>query len=313
MGVAIETRGMAKTYRGGVQALKAVDISVDQGVCYGLLGPNGAGKSTLVKALLSIVRPTAGSGSILGIDCRDPKARKQVGYLPEGHLFPSYLTGRTLCRYLGKLSGLSGSSLEKQIDEKLDLVGMTGTADRKVSKYSKGMKQRVGVAQALLGDPQVVFLDEPTDGVDPVGRSELRDAIRHIVDSGVTVFLNSHLLSEVEMICDRVAILNEGQVLTEGSVQEISASMTGESKIAVKFRTGAVPDSLWPTLSQRGAERLDDRHFHVALDTEEEIPQWIDQLRQAKVDIYAVEPNSTSLEDAFMKLIRGEGEKEGDQ
>lgn len=307
MGIAIETRGLSKTYRGGVQALKGVDITVDEGVCYGLLGPNGAGKSTLVKALLSIVRPTAGSGTILGIDCRDPAARKRIGYLPEGHQFPSYLTGRTLCRYLGKLSGLSGPPLEADIREKLALVGMTDTADRKISKYSKGMKQRVGVAQALLGDPKVVFLDEPTDGVDPVGRSELRVAIRHIVDSGVTVFLNSHLLSEVEMICDRVAIMNRGAVLTEGSVSEISASMTSGSKVLVRFRTSPLRDALWATLAARGAERTDEQRFHVAVDAEADITTWIDELRAAQVDIYAVEPDTTSLEDAFMQLIRGEG------
>ena len=178
MEYAIETTELAKTYKGGVRALRGVSLKVERGCCFGLLGPNGAGKSTLVKTLLSIVRPTAGSATILGRDIRSPAARRSVGYLPEGHRFPRYLTARSVCEYFGRLAGLHGETLQREIAAKLELVGLSDWTDSKVSKFSKGMAQRVGVAQSLLGDPDLILLDEPTDGVRS-GRSrraEVRDA-----------------------------------------------------------------------------------------------------------------------------------------
>jgi ABC-type multidrug transport system, ATPase component len=164
---AIATQGLTKVYRGRITAVSDLTLRVRPGVVFGLLGPNGAGKSTLVKTLLSIVRPTAGTGALFGQDIRRPKARRGIGYLPEKPSFPPYLTGRGVCRYLGHLLGLGGAELERDIDQQLSRVGMTEAADRLTTKYSKGMLQRIGLAQAMLGQPRLIVLDEPTDGVDP--------------------------------------------------------------------------------------------------------------------------------------------------
>ncbi len=223
---AIQIRGLAKTYRGGVQALKGVDLQVRKGSVFGLLGPNGAGKSTLIKCLLSIVRPTAGSATLLGQPISSPLARAKVGYLPEGHRFPQYLTAAGVCRYFGGLSGLHGEELEREVQSKLELVGLSEWADKRVNKFSKGMAQRVGVAQAFLGDPEIVFLDEPTDGVDPVNRQGLHFVIRNAVEKGATVFINSHLLPELEVLCDEVGILNQGEMLRQGLLLQCQRSVT---------------------------------------------------------------------------------------
>ncbi|MBL4844623.1 MAG: ABC transporter ATP-binding protein [Planctomycetes bacterium] len=304
MDYAIETQGLTKVYRNGTRALGGVDLQVPRGVCFGLLGPNGAGKSTLIKALLGIIRVSAGTATINGIDFKSPQAREGVGYLPEGHAFPPYLTGRGVCRYYGQLSGLRGPALEREIAEKLEWVGMADRADEKVTKFSKGMKQRVGLAQALLGSPRVVFLDEPTDGLDPIGRAQVRDVIRNITSAGTTVFFNSHLLSEVEQVCSELAILNEGEVLHRGKTGQLVEEMgSEETGVLVEFTTGSVPDELWTTLAERDATRLSDG-FSLALNDREEIPDLVDELRAASVPIYAIRPQEKTLEDAFIQLLR---------
>lgn len=305
MEFAIETRGLSKTYEGGVQALRGVDLQVPRGCCFGLLGPNGAGKSTLVKILLSIVRPTGGSASLRGLPISVPKARQKVGYLPEGHRFPPYLTAAGVCRYFGALAGLHGRELEREVAAKLELVGLGEWRDVAVKKFSKGMAQRVGVAQSLLGEPEVVFLDEPTDGVDPVARQGLRFVIRHATDRGATVFINSHLLSEIEVLCDRVAIMDKGSVLQAGTVAELTAGEAG-SKLQVHFRTGTLPEALWSGLEGRGAKREPDGWFSIALEREEDISALIDELRAAAVLVFAVEPRRMKLEEAFIQMIGAE-------
>jgi ABC-2 type transport system ATP-binding protein len=302
----IETKNLHKTYRGGIKALRGVDIAVPAGCCFGLLGPNGAGKSTLVKVLLSIVRPTLGAAWLRGIDISDPKARRSLGYLPEGARYPHYLTASGVCTYFGGLAGLKGPELKKQVKEKLELVGMAEWAKTKVTKFSKGMAQRVGVAQAMLGDPELVFLDEPTDGVDPMAREGLRNTIKAATEGGATVFINSHLLSDIELLCDRVAILNQGEVVVQGTVAEVTAGVTGE-RLRVRFRTGEIPADLWSELSERGAAREPDSHFIIDLEEEEEITELIDQLRDREVAIFAVSPERMRLEEAFLELIRAEG------
>ncbi|MGE3164981.1 MAG: ABC transporter ATP-binding protein [Planctomycetota bacterium] len=315
MNYAIETFSLQKDYsRGRVHALRNVSLRVPRGSCFGLLGPNGAGKSTLVKTLLSIVRPTSGSATLLGKDSRDPEARRGVGYLPEGHNFPRYLTGAGVCRYFGKLAGLRGAHLEGEIAQKLELVGMTERARDRVRNYSKGMKQRVGLAQALLGDPHLVFLDEPTDGVDPVGRQQIRGVIRAACERGSTVFLNSHLLHEVEVLCDQVAILDRGRLLVSGSVQAILADLqSAKTGVAVGFRTGPIPDALWVDLGARGATREDAGVFRIHLASEDEISGIIDLLRTAGVSIFGVSPTQVKLEDAFVELLARHGAKESAQ
>ena len=312
---AIETRGLTKTYGKKLQALKPLDLQIRPGTRFGLLGPNGAGKSTLVKSLLSIVRATGGSATLNGRAIGTPQAREGVGYLPEGHRFPRYLTGAGVCHYFGQLAGLSGARLKEDTMKKLALVGMAEWADTKISKYSKGMNQRVGLAQALLGDPSIVFLDEPTDGVDPKGRREIRDVIAEVASRGTTVFFNSHLLSEVEVICDTVAILNKGELLHMGTVDEIKASVQGGGgKTAVSVRCSVLPGDLRERLLDRGATLAtegDATSFTILLDGPEGTTPLIDLLRAAGVDIFAVRPEEMQLEDAFIDLISAsEGECE---
>lgn len=298
----IETKGLTKTYKGGVQALRGVDLKVPKGCCFGLLGPNGAGKSTLVKILLSIVHPSGGAATLRGIDIRKAPARRSVGYLPEGHRFPEYLTAEGVCRYFGGLAGLRGPELEREIADKLDLVGLKDWADTKVKKFSKGMAQRVGVAQAMLGNPEVVFLDEPTDGVDPVARQGLRYVIRQATEAGATVFINSHLLAEIEVLCDEVAILDKGKVLQRGKVSDITAAATGAG-LRVRARTSRMPPALWEQLVARGAQREPDDWFVIELEDEDQITELIDDLRAADVMIFAVQPSKVNLEEAFIELI----------
>lgn len=298
----IETKALTKTYKGGVQALRGMDLQVPGGCCFGLLGPNGAGKSTLVKILLSIVRPTSGSATLRGIDIGKAEARRGVGYLPEGHKFPPYLTAEGVCRYFGALAGITGKELDRQVHEKLELVGLGDWKDTKLKGLSKGMAQRVGVAQALIGDPGIIFLDEPTDGVDPVARQGLRFVIRKVTEKGAVVFINSHLLSEIELLCDQVAIVDKGEILRQGTVSEIVAGVQG-SKNLVKFHTDELPEVLWATLEERGAERKPDSRFVIEIQEDAEISGLIDELRAAAVMIYAVEPQRMNLEDAFIDLI----------
>jgi ABC-2 type transport system ATP-binding protein len=302
---AIETRGLSKTYSGRIQALKALDLRVRRGSCFGLLGPNGAGKSTLVKTLLSIVHATGGTAQLLGKDFQDPAARKSVGYLPEGHRFPPYLTGRGVCLYFGQLAGLRIPDLKRDIDAKLALVSMSEWADTKITKYSKGMLQRLGLAQAMLGNPALLFLDEPTDGVDPVGRVELREAIRSIQASGTTIFLNSHLLSEVEEMCDEVAIMNRGSILQQGSVAAITASVANRGgSCLVSFITSPIPAEVLARLPEGHIAADEQRGFQISLESQSGISALVDLLRQCGVDIYGIEQARIDLEDAFIELIR---------
>jgi len=303
---AIEIEDLHKTYRGGIQALRGISLEVPKGCCFGLLGPNGAGKSTLVKVLLSIVMPTLGTARLHGVDISSAKARRSVGYLPEGHRFPRYLTARGVCEYFGGLQGLGRKQLKQEVDEKLELVGMTDWAKTKVGKLSKGMSQRIGVAQALIGNPKLVFLDEPTDGVDPMAREGLRGTIKAATERGATVFINSHLLSEIELLCDRVAILNLGELIMAGTVSEVTTEVTGD-RVRVRFRTGKIPKKLWEDLAERGAERAPDNHFLIDVEKEAHITDLIDELRAHDVAIFAVSQEKLRLEEAFVELIRAEG------
>lgn len=311
MELALETQGLSKTYkRGRIAALKALDLKVPKGSAFGLLGPNGAGKSTLVKTLLGIVRPSGGSATVLGVDFRKPEARRHVGYLPEGHKFPSYLTGRTLCDYFGRLAGLRGEHLKREIEEKLEWVGMKEWADTKVSKYSKGMAQRVGLAQAMLGNPQLLLLDEPTDGVDPVGRMELRQVIKRQREKGVTVFLNSHLLSEVEQVCDQVAIMHHGTVLHQGGVRELIAQITGgQGALHVRFAVSRVDEALAQKLGALGPWGQVEGGFMITLQNPQGITPVVDLLRTQGIEIFAIEPQHANLEDAFIQLISRQADK----
>ena len=229
---AVDVRGVVKHYkpglwnrlrrRPGVHALNGVDLTVYRGEIFGLLGPNGAGKSTLVKILLGLVRPTKLQGSLLGDRVGRRATMGRVGYLPEQHRFPPYLTGRQIVEFFSALSGMDRSVRRRRTGDLLDRVGMTHAADRRVNTYSKGMRQRVGLAQALAGSPDLIILDEPTDGVDPMARRDIRDVLNEARAAGAAVLVNSHLLGELELLCDRVAILVNGHVARQGTLDELA-------------------------------------------------------------------------------------------
>jgi len=202
--------------------LEGVNLTVCKGETFGLLGPNGAGKTTLQKVLLGLIRPTSGKATVLGHAPEEAAARARVGYLPENPYFYTYLTGREFVEFCGGLFGMSGPALHQRATQLLERVGMGHAANTQLRKYSKGMLQRVGVAQALINDPEIVFLDEPMSGLDPVGRRELRDLILSLKAEGKTIFFNSHILSDVEALCDRVGILDQGRLVSLGSVSELA-------------------------------------------------------------------------------------------
>jgi ABC-2 type transport system ATP-binding protein len=306
----ISVRGLSKTYGGkrfgifpkaGFRALAGVDIQVGRGSVFGLLGPNGAGKTTLIKILLGLVRGAQGEAALFGYKAGDPRARRRVGYLPEAHRMPPYLTGRQVLTLYGMMSGRSRSWLASRVPRWIERVGMTESADRKVREYSKGMQQRIGLAQALVHEPELIFLDEPTDGVDPVGRKVIREIVAELKQSDATVFINSHLLMEVEMICDRVVIMDKGKIIQDGTVEALT-TQTG----SVRFDCRPVPaeHELARVLQGLGgAPRVDAKGFDVALG-DGETDQVIDRLRAAGVSIRAVVPKKLTLEDSFIALVQ---------
>jgi len=301
MEFALTTDSLAKRFGSGptsVPALQGVSISVQRGEIYSLLGPNGAGKTTFIKCLLGIVYPTGGVGNILGFPLGSIKAKQKIGYLPENHRYPLHLTGEQVLSYFGKLSDVRPAILKTRIDETLGLVGMSEWRNMKVRKYSKGMMQRLGLAQALINDPDLIILDEPTDGVDPVGRKEIRDVLTHLKDQGKTVFLNSHLLSEVERISDRVAIMRQGQVITEGSVESLT-SKKNQYEIRVESTALDSAINILSSAYQSETEGL----IHAEFMSTEELNSAIDKLRRQGVLIESLIPKRSSLEDLFIELI----------
>ncbi len=284
----------------GFRALDGVSLEVGRGTVFGLLGPNGAGKTTLIKILLGLVRGTGGDASLFGLDAGDARARMRVGYLPEAHRLPAYLTGRQVLMLYGMMSGREPEWLAERIPTWLERVGMRESADRKVREYSKGMQQRIGLAQALVHEPELVFHDEPTDGVDPVGRRVIREIVAELKAKNTTVFINSHLLMEVEMICDRVVIMDRGRIIREGTVEELTPK-TG----TVRFDVVPVPDVARVLDGIAGAPKVDDRGFEVALN-EDEVDAVVDRLRGAGVSIRGLMPRKLTLEQSFIELVKRE-------
>jgi ABC-2 type transport system ATP-binding protein len=300
----IRVRGLAKTFghglrKPGFRALDGVSLEVGRGSLFGLLGPNGAGKTTLIKILMGLVPGWQGEASVFGLAAGDPAARARVGFLPEAHRFPGYLTGRQVLRLYAMLSGRERRWIDERIPGWLERVGMTKDADRKLREYSKGMQQRIGLAQALIHEPELVFLDEPTDGVDPVGRAAVREIVKELREQGVTVFINSHLLMEVERVCDRVVIMDKGKIIREGTVAELTP-FTGR----VAFEIAPVPGDLERVLDGvgRGFQRT-QQGFELSLEPAEQ-DQVIDRLRAARVSIRSLLPGKLSLEEAFIEMVR---------
>ena len=298
--------------RGGVVALKGLDLVVPRGQTFGLLGPNGAGKTTLVKLLLGIAFPTSGKGSLLGRPIGDVPTRRLVGYLPENHRYPAHLTGEQVLHHFGRLSGLRQPERSRRVDALLKRVRMDEWRSVRVHKYSKGMMQRLGMAQAILNEPDLLILDEPTDGVDPIGRREIRDLLLEQKARGATIFLNSHLLSEVERLCDRVAILNEGTLLREGSVADLTrpqsawlVEVRSAASEGLEAACGRVQGASVVEGRAQGAGVADGR-VQVVGDTAA-LNALIDALRGQGVEILAITPRRDSLEDVFVRILN-EGE-----
>ena len=297
MGI-IETDRLTKVYSGGVVALSDATIDIERGEIFALLGPNGAGKTTLFKSLLSIVSITRGDAQINGIPVSNPESRVGVGYLPENHRFPEHHTGGSLLRSTAQLYGLNSSASSGRIKTLLELVGMSKWEKVKLRKYSKGMTQRIGLAQALIPDPDILMLDEPTDGVDPVGKIEIRNALKQIKSEGKTIFINSHLLSEVESVADRVAILVGGKVRKVGSVDELT-SRKSQFEIEAAFDGS---DFDLESIKGRIIAREGNRVVLELVD-EEDINSVIDALRSRNISIRSVNPLRISLEESFLETV----------
>lgn len=298
--IVIDIAEARKRYRGGVEALRGVSLSVPKGEIFGLLGPNGAGKSTLVKILTSIVRPTSCSGTMLGQRIGHKPTLARVGYLPEHARFPEYLKGGEVIRYVAGLAGVSTKQSRVRAGELLEMVGMHEWGNHRMGTYSKGMKQRIGLAQALVNDPEIVFLDEPTDGVDPKGRLEMRNLLQTMRDEGRTVFINSHLLGELEMICDSVAIMNKGGIVRQGTIKDL----TEKTQRYVIRTQGEIPAELLAKFSDQGAE-IESETITMYQNDPGPMQPILDELRAAGVTIVEMREARQSLEEMFMEAVEG--------
>ncbi len=312
--LAIEVRNLHKTYRGGlfgrsVQALRGVSLQVGRGEIFGLLGPNGAGKTTLIKILLGIVRRTGGQAMLLGKAAGRRISRQEVGYLPENHRIPRHHTGNSALEFYAALSHMSGAEIRRRRPELLKLVGLSEWGKASVRQYSKGMLQRLGLAQALMHDPQLLILDEPTDGVDPVGRAELRTLLVELKERGKTIFINSHLLQEIELVCDRVAILHKGLVVAEGEIAELTRGKA--ASVVFELSVPAEKDNGWRAAFE-GLETASLRQRSgsvwevlVTVGGQPDVDRCVDRLRQAGVSIVSMSPHKLTLEEAFLKHVQG--------
>lgn len=305
---AVDTSDLRKTY-GRIDALKGVSVRVEPGQIFGLLGQNGAGKSTLIKILLGVVRKTAGEATLLGEPAGTAGVRRRVGYLPEDHQFPLYHTANTLLDFYGRLYGLPRTERRKRAAEALEVVGLRKRMDSKVRTYSKGMKQRLGIAQAFFHDPEVIFLDEPTDGVDPVGRKEIRDLLVQLKGEGRTVFVNSHLLGEVEMISDRVAILHRGEVVREGTVADLT-------KQEGRFVIGLAPGQAFPAedVARLGfrAQPAGDQTEVLVGEAADGIDKVLSLLADKGLRLRHLVAKKQTLEDVFVTMVEA-GEPAADR
>lgn len=302
----IEVAGLRKEYpsrlgRPPITALDGIDFTVDAGELFGLLGPNGAGKTTTVKVLLGLTRATSGDASIHGLRVSDPESRRHVGYLPEGHKIPNYLTARQTLSIFGRMSGMSTNDIVARSGELLERVRLSQWIDVRVKKFSKGMTQRLGLACALVHRPDVLLLDEPTDGVDPVGRREIRDLLRDEAKTyGTTVLLNSHLLSEIELTCDKVAMLRRGKVAAFGSIADLTRTTEKYKMVASQ-----IDDSLVAAFRNSGAvvDRVNG-HLELGVNDLAHLNALVDQLRAAGGMISELAPLRSTLEDVFVDLIK---------
>lgn len=318
--VAIQANSLSKTYKDGLlfgkkfQALNDVSFSVEKGEAFGLLGPNGAGKTTFIKILLGIIRKTRGKASLLGFPAGSQKGRRLVGYLPEHLRVPAHMTGYTALEYFGNLTNIPSNVIKEKREDLMALVGLGDRGKDPVKKYSKGMVQRLGLAQALLNDPQLLVLDEPTDGLDPRARVEVRDIIRGLTEKGVTIFLNSHLLGEVETTCDRVAILNRGNLKYCGGINDIGEfigqSTKGEIQVSVAVKgDSAAVNAAFQSYDFKITNKSSECEFEVdvTVTDQNKVDALVDAIRSHGVSLIKLEKRTVSLEDAFLKIVEDPG------
>lgn len=296
----IETKDLTKLYGTKVGCDK-ICLSVGEGQIFGFLGPNGAGKSTFVKMLLGLIKPTSGSGALFEVPIGDVFTRRRIGFLPENFRYQDWLTGRELLHYHAALAHVPKDTRPRRIEDVLRQVKLEQAADSKVSTYSKGMQQRVGIAAALIADPDLLFLDEPTSALDPIGRMEVREIISGLKERGKAVFLNSHLLSEVEMVCDEVAIIKSGRIVESGSLTEL---LTGkvEVEVAASGLNGSLSekiDRIGKIIAGNGAQ------FVVELKSEEDIPALATLIVESGGKLYNLHRRRRTLEDIFVDTIKG--------
>lgn len=295
----VDVHGLTKRY-GRIEALRDLTLRVNRGEIFGFLGPNGAGKTTSVKMLVGLARPTTGSGSVLGFPLGDRRARLRLGYLPELFRYPEWLTAREVLRYHARLARMKRAANE--ITQALERVGLSARAGDRVATFSKGMQQRLGLAVALLGNPDFVVLDEPTSALDPSGRLEVREILRDLRRAGTSVFLNSHLLTEVEQICDHIAIVTRGRVVANGTLADILGEAHG---VRIRARANGTP--LDRVLERFGRVEMHADGATVQGLARDGIPAAVAALVEADAAVYGVEPLAATLEERFLELTSERG------
>ena len=306
MAIAVKTEGLTKNYRllmhkEPVNAVSDLNLEVNEGEIFGFLGPNGAGKTTTIKMLLGLTYPTAGQAWVLGKPAGDIEIKREISYLPESPYFYDYMSGTELLGFYASLFRIGGVERAEKIERLLKLVGLYNDRFKPLSQYSKGMLQRIGIAQALINDPKLLFFDEPTSGLDPIAHSEIRDLILKLRDEGRTVFLSSHQLSDVEMVCDRVAILNRGKLLKIGKLDDMLFG--GSVEITASGLNASALEKL-KTLAK--SVSTEDSTVTVTQDEGEGVGKVIDAVRAAGGEIISVIPQKRTLEGLFMEIIREE-------
>ncbi|HNR35029.1 MAG TPA: ABC transporter ATP-binding protein [Candidatus Hydrogenedentes bacterium] len=307
MSVVIQTQNLTKIYEAAlrgqdVHALNNLNLTIHSGEIFGYLGPNGSGKTTTIKLLLGLIFPTSGDMEILGSkDIGSAEVRRQIGYLPEGAYYPDFLKGEEVLKFYGHLYGLRGADLRRRIDETLEIVGMSRARKRLIRGYSKGMRQRIGLAQALLSDPQILILDEPTTGLDPIARKEIRDILANLRDKGKTLLISSHELLEVELISDRVGILYEGVLQTLGTLDELLVNR----EVVVQV-DGATPETI-ELFRGKGLEVEDVVENRAALRVPDamSVYQALEVCRSTGVTLQAIAPRRETLEELFVRVVGG--------
>ncbi|OEH93498.1 ABC transporter ATP-binding protein [Bacillus solimangrovi] len=299
----IKTNHLSKLYD-GKRGCENISLEVPRGGVFGFFGPNGAGKSTFVRMMLGLIQPTSGAGEMLGKPIGTVESRTKVGYLPELFRYPDWLTGKQLLENHAQLCQIPIRNQKNRIEEVIEIVGMTGREKEKIRGYSKGMQQRIGLACALLNDPDLLFLDEPTSALDPVGRKEVRDLIARLSDEGKTVFLNSHLLAEAESVCDHMAIIYKGELLVQGRWRELA-----EVKTQVEIAVGEKTDNLWeqqPTFVKKYetlSSKDDKQHWLITLNDEANIPHLVRTLQDNEKTLYQLTPKEPHLEEIFLHWV----------